>query len=34
MAKTIIARHGGDLWASSNLNGGSTFTFYLPTVRL
>lgn len=34
MAKTIITRHGGDLWASSNLNAGSTFTFYLPTVRL
>jgi two-component system, OmpR family, phosphate regulon sensor histidine kinase PhoR len=31
-AKTIIKRLGGDLWASSNLDQGSTFTFVLPTV--
>jgi signal transduction histidine kinase len=34
IAKTIIQRHGGDLWAASNLGQGSTFTFVLPTVRL
>ncbi|MAS33209.1 MAG: hypothetical protein CL610_04330 [Anaerolineaceae bacterium] len=32
IARTIILRHGGDLWASSNLDEGSTFTFVLPTV--
>jgi two-component system, OmpR family, phosphate regulon sensor histidine kinase PhoR len=34
VAKTIIKRHGGDLWASSNLDEGSTFTFVLPAVEL
>ncbi|GAB4509690.1 MAG: hypothetical protein OHK0046_05150 [Anaerolineae bacterium] len=34
LAKTIITRHGGDLWASSNLGEGSTFTFVLPTVHI
>lgn len=33
LARTIIQRHGGDLWASSNLNIGSTFTFVLPAVN-
>ena len=34
VAKTIIKRHGGDLWASSNLDEGSSFTFVLPAVEL
>ena len=34
IAKTIITRCGGDIWASSNLGEGSTFTFFLPTVEL
>ncbi len=34
LAKTIIERLGGDLWASSNLGEGSTFTFVLPSARV
>lgn len=34
LARTIVKRHGGDIWASSNINQGSTFTFLLPAVEL
>lgn len=34
LARTIVRRHGGDLWASSNYGAGSTFTFTLPAVEL
>lgn len=32
IARTIIQRHGGDLWATSNMGEGSVFTFVLPTM--
>lgn len=34
VARTIIKRHGGDIWASSNYDEGSTFTFVLPAVAV
>ncbi len=33
ITRTIIQRHGGDIWASSNQGQGSTFTFVLPLAR-
>lgn len=34
VVRTIVRRHGGDIWAHSQLNEGSTFTFMLPAVEL
>jgi len=31
LARTIVRRMGGDLWATSNLDEGTTFTFVLPS---
>lgn len=33
ISRTIIERHGGDLWATSSLGEGSTFTFVMPTAQ-
>jgi signal transduction histidine kinase len=34
VARTVIKRHGGDIWATSTSEEGSTFTFVLPAVQL
>lgn len=33
LARTVIKRHGGDIWGTSSLGAGSTFTFVLPTAQ-
>jgi signal transduction histidine kinase len=33
LARTIIERHGGDIWAASTLGEGSNFTFVVPTAQ-
>jgi signal transduction histidine kinase len=30
IARTIIRRHGGDVWANNNVHGGTTVSFVLP----
>lgn len=33
IARTIVRRHGGDIWATSTPGEGSTFTFTLPAAQ-
>jgi signal transduction histidine kinase len=31
ISRSIIESHGGQIWATSNLEGGASFQFSLPT---